>query len=228
MFQEVTVLLLEGRSAGSKSLGPALDAEGLTVQLEHTGSSAVEWLEANTADLIIYEASSMRSIGIRTCRRIRSVLPDTPIIHCRSRAQSSTRNVEADIYLVQPFTSRKLLNRIKRLLPADDLKEEIVRAGNLTYYVSKRSVDVAGQGESRLTPKLACLLEQFLIHPNEVVSRLQLMENVWNTDYIGDTRTLDVHVRWMREIIEKDPAAPVLLKTVRGMGYIFAIPEKKK
>ena len=228
MIQEVTVLLLEGRSAGSKSLAPALGAEGLTVQLEHTGSSAVDWLEDNTADLVIYEASSMRSIGVRTCRRIRTVLPDTPIIHCRSRNQSSTRNIEADIYLVQPFTSRKLLNRIKRLLPADDLKEEIVRAGNLTYYVSKRSVDVAGQGESRLTPKLACLLEQFLNHPNEVVSRLQLMENVWKTDYIGDTRTLDVHVRWMREIIEEDPAAPVLLKTVRGMGYIFAIPEKKK
>jgi DNA-binding response OmpR family regulator len=227
-MQEATVLLLEGRSAGSKSLGPALGAEGLTVQLEHTGSSAVDWLEDNTADLVIYEASSMRSIGVRTCRRIRSASPVTPIIHCRSRYQSSTRNVEADIYLVQPFTSRKLLNRIKRLLPADDLKEEIVRAGNLTYYVSKRSVDVAGQGESRLTPKLACLLEHFLNHSNEVVSRLQLMENVWNTDYVGDTRTLDVHVRWMREIIEIDPAAPVLLKTVRGMGYIFAIPEKKK
>ncbi len=121
MILEVTVLLLEGRSAGSKSLGPALGAEGLTVQLEHTGSSAVDWLEDNNADLVIYEASSMRSIGVRTCRRIRSALPDTPIIHCRSRDQSSTRNVEAEIYLVQPFTSRILLNRIKRLLPADDL-----------------------------------------------------------------------------------------------------------
>ncbi len=227
-MQEAAVLLLEGRSAGSKSLAPALEAEGLRVRLEHTGSSAVDWLETNTADLVIYEASSMRSIGVRTCRRIRSTLPNTPIIHCRSRKQSSTSNIEADIYLLQPFTSRKLINRIKRLLPADDLREEIVRAGNLTYYVSKRSVDVTGQGESRLTPKLACLLEQFLQHPNEVISRGQLMEKVWDTDYVGDTRTLDVHVRWLREIIEKDPAEPKLLKTVRGMGYIFAIPEKTK
>ena len=218
---------MEGRSAGSKSLGPALEAEGLRVRLEHTGSSAVDWLKTSTADLVIYEASSMRSIGVRTCRRIHSTSPNTPIIHCRSREQSTTSNIDADIFLVRPFTSRKLINRIKRLLPADDLKEEIVRAGNLTYYVLKRSVDVTGQGESRLTPKLACLLEQFLRDPNEVISRRRLMEKVWDTDYVGDTRTLDVHVRWMLEIIERDPADPKLLKTVRGVGYIFAIPERK-
>jgi DNA-binding response OmpR family regulator len=192
-----------------------------------TGARALEWLEENHADLVIYDASSMRTIGVRTCRRIRRAFPELPIIHCRSPKQSPVVNGVADIYLVQPFTARKLLNRIKRLLlPVDDLKEEKVRVGDLTFYLSKRSVEMTGRTESRLTPMLAALLKQFLSHPNEVISRLQLMEEVWQTKYVGDTRTLDVHVRWLREIIEEDPAKPILIKTVRGLGYLFAIPDQ--
>ena len=94
-------------------------------------------------------------------------------------------------------------------------------------YRSKRAVDVKEKGEQRLTPKLAQLLEEFLRHPNELVSRRQLMQNVWHTDYVGDTRTLDVHVRWVRECIENDPSNPVLLRTIRGKGFILALPDLK-
>ena len=110
------------------------------------------------------------------------------------------------------------------MLPVDDLKEEIVRAGRITFYPSKRSVDVAGRGEKKLTPKLAHLLDEFLRHPNEVLERDYLMLHVWKTNYFGDTRTLDVHMRWLREIIEGNPAKPVIVRTVRSIGYIFAIP----
>ena len=134
------------------------------------------------------------------------------------------RSTEADVYLQLPFTPRKLLNRVRALLPVDQVKEEIVRYGSISLYRTKRSVEVNGQGESLLTPKLADLLEEFIRHPNEVVTRRQLMIDVWKTDYIGDTRTLDVHIRWMRELIEEDPAKPTLLKTVRGKGYIFCVP----
>ena len=225
-MREATLLLLEGRSTGLKAVKAALIREGLQVYTSSTGAGALEWLKENHADLVIYDAASMRSIGVRTCRRIRSAFPELSIIHCRSQKQSPDVNGVADIYLVHPFTARKLLNRIKRLLPADDLKEEKVRVGDLTFYLSKRSVEMAGRGESRLTPKLATMLMQFLSHPNEVISRLQLMEEVWQTKYVGDTRTLDVHIRWLREIIEEDPAKPILLKTVRGVGYIFAIPDQ--
>ncbi|MFQ5421121.1 MAG: winged helix-turn-helix domain-containing protein, partial [Anaerolineae bacterium] len=109
---------------------------------------------------------------------------------------------------------------------ADDQNEEIIRFGNIILYKSKRSVEVAGQGESRLTPKLVQLLEEFLRHPNQLVSRRQLMEHVWQTSYVGDTRTLDVHIRWIRECIEVNPARPQMLKTIRGKGYIFSISEK--
>jgi DNA-binding response OmpR family regulator len=161
---------------------------------------------------------------MRTCRRFRKALPVTALIYCRDFEQIEDRTIGADIYLAQPFTARKLINRIRALLPADDTKEEIVRAGNLTFYPSKRSVEIAGVGERRLTPKLASLLEEFLRHPNEILDRQTLMQTVWDTSYFGDTRTLDVHIRWMREVIEENPARPRLLKTVRGMGYIFSIP----
>jgi two-component system phosphate regulon response regulator PhoB len=75
-----------------------------------------------------------------------------------------------------------------------------------------------------LTPKLAQLLEEFIRHPNELVTRRQLMLNVWKTEYIGDTRTLDVHIRWVREQIEENPTKPQLLRTIRGKGYIFIMP----
>ena len=227
MMREATVLILEGRSTWLKAAKAALIQEGLHVHTISTGAGALEWLEDNHADLLIYDAFSMRSIGVRTCRRIRTAFPELSIIHCRSPKQSPVVNGVADIYLVQPFTARKLLNRIKRLLlPADDLKEEKVKAGDITYYLSKRSVEVAGRSQSKLTPMLAALFQQFLRYPIEVISRVQLMEKVWQTKYVGDTRTLDVHIRWLREIIEEDPAKPILLKTVRGVGYIFAIPDQ--
>jgi DNA-binding response OmpR family regulator len=225
-MREAKVLLVEGRSTGKASMEPALTKVGYEVVVAHTAKTALELVAHDLPDLVVFDASSMRSSGIRTTKRIRNTVGDTPIIHSRAAGWPEDRSAEADVYLVKPFTGRKLLNRIKSLLPADDLKEEIVRAGDLTFYLSKRSVDVAGKGEHRLTPKLASLLEEFLRHQNEVVDRKDLMQKVWNTSYFGDTRTLDVHVRWMREVIEDNPANPRLLKTIRGVGYIFSIPQR--
>jgi two-component system phosphate regulon response regulator PhoB len=166
----------------------------------------------------------MRSSGVRSCRRLRRQFVETPMIHIRPAGMAEDRAAEADIYLAAPFTPRKLLNRVRALLPADATVEQIVRAGNITLFCGKRSVDIDGRGERRLTPKLCRLLEELLRHPNEVVSRGQLMENVWHTTYVGDTRTLDVHIRWVREMIEKDPSRPEMLRTARGKGYIYRPP----
>lgn len=220
-MQEAVVLLVEGRGAGDDSLGAALRKAGYTIEIVHTGAAAVAWVANNRPDLVVFDAREMRSSGSRSCRRLRRLLADTPIIHCRPANTAEDETAEANVYLEHPFTPRKLLNRIRALLPADDSKEEIIRCGKITLYRSKRSVCTGNEGEHRLTPKLAQLLEEFIRHPNELVSRRQLMQNVWKTDYIGDTRTLDVHVRWIREFIEKDPANPTLLQTVRGKGYIF-------
>lgn len=222
-MEESVILLVEGKRVGNDSWAPALEKAGYITKVVHTGAAALGWIEQAELDLIVFDASSLRSSGTRTCSRLRRAIGDKPIIHIRTQGDKPDPTAEADIYLEQPFTARKLLNRIRSSLPANYEKEEVIRYGHITLYRAKRSVEVAGRGESRLTPKLACLLEEFVRHPNKVVSRRQLMQNVWHTDYIGDTRTLDVHIRWMRELIEEDPAKPQLLQTVRGEGYILAM-----
>lgn len=200
-----------------------LQKAGFDTVIVRTGVEAQTWLENDTPDLIIFDASTMRSNGVRNCRRLRRLAEHTPIIHSRSPGEEEDRSAGADVYLERPFSPRKLLNRARALMPADSNKEEIIRYGRITMYLVKKSVDVVGKGEFSLTPKLTALLEDFIRHPNELLTRAQLMQSVWQTDFIGDTRTLDVHIRWVRECIEDDPSRPVLLKTVRGRGYILNI-----
>jgi DNA-binding response OmpR family regulator len=221
-----TLLLVESKTAGSKSLERGLSRADYSVLLANTGYEAIELVTRERPDIVIVDASTMRSSGVRICRRIRSASKGLPLIHCRDSNTQLDRSAGADLYISQPFTSRKVLNRIRVLLPIDDLKEIVVRAGGITYYPSKRSVNVDGRGEKRLTPKLAALLEQFLLHPNEVLGRKYLMIHVWKTNYFGDTRTLDVHMRWIREIIEQDPAKPKIIRTIRSVGYIFSLPSQ--
>ncbi|MBE7530819.1 MAG: response regulator transcription factor [Chloroflexi bacterium] len=218
-----SILIVEGK-AGEHSFALALEKAGYQAHVVHTGASALSTIAQSPIHLIVFDAAYMRTNGARTCHRLRRAAEATPIIHIRGQQQSMDNVVEVDVFMQRPFTPRKLLNRIRALLPADEIKEEVVRYGSICLYRTKRSVEVNGQGENQLTPKLTLLLEEFIRHPNEVISRRQLMQNVWDTDYIGDTRTLDVHIRWMRELIEDDPAHPVILRTIRNKGYIFCHP----
>jgi DNA-binding response OmpR family regulator len=218
------ILLIEGRREPESSLAQPLSKAGFTVMSFKSGREAVNWSQEYQPDLIILDASSMRSSGVRISQRLRGILPDTPIIYCRAQGVLEEPQATADIYLEQPFTGRKLLNRVRDLLPADPREEEIVSYGTLKYYRGKRAVEVEGRGEQRLTPKLARLLEEFLRNPGVLVTRKQLMKNVWKTSYVGDTRTLDVHIRWVRECIESDPSNPELLVTLRGKGFKLMEP----
>lgn len=225
-MQKAVILLVEGRRAGQFTAVPAFEKTNHALELCHTGSAAIAALNQLTPHLIIFNAATMRTSGARICRRLKRIDSDLPIIHVRAAGVPLDKTTEADVYLEQPFTPRKLLNRVRDLLPIDHANEEVVRYGHITLYLTKKSVDIAGKGESRLTPKLTRLLEQFLRYPHQVLTRRELMQSVWNTDYIGDTRTLDVHIRWAREFIEDNPAKPQFLKTVRGKGYFLAIPAK--
>jgi DNA-binding response OmpR family regulator len=218
------ILLIEGKRAGDDSLNAALCKAGYAVTVHHTGNAALRWAGENEPDLVVFDGASMRSSGVRSCRQLHQALDGVPIIHTRTEDQPRDESAGADVYLVRPYTPRKVLNRVRSLLPAVAAEEEMVRAGDLILYRGKRSVEVRGHGEKQLTPKLAALLEDFLRHPNEVRTRRDLMQNVWQTDYIGDTRTLDVHVRWVREAIEREPGSPRRLLTVRGKGYVLRVP----
>ena len=220
---EVTILLVEKQGMGDNSLEPGLADVGYQVCVQHTGTGAVEWVETHRADVIVFDGASLPDEAEKHCRELRAAAGETPIIHTRRDGEKKNETARANVYLMQPFTARKVLNRIRALLPADAWEEQIVRAGDLTLFLGKCSVAVAGRGETRLTPKQSLLLEEFLRHPNEVRTRKELMQNVWQTDYVGDTRTLDVHVRWVREAIEADPGEPERLVTVRGVGYVLRI-----
>lgn len=227
MGSKSVVLLVEGQSAGNDSLAPALKKANYDLFVVYTGDAALSWIGGREPDILIFDASTMRSNGARSCRRLRRVLKKTPIIHARASGTEMDSTTEADVYLERPFSPRKLLNRVRALLPPDDDKEEIIRYGYLTYFRTKQSVDVAGRGEYSLTPKLAALLEIFIRHCDELITREKLMRDVWETSFLDDTRTLDVHVSWMRKRIELDPGKPRVLRTVRGKGYIFSILNDK-
>jgi two-component system phosphate regulon response regulator PhoB len=123
--------------------------------------------------------------------------------------------------LQMPFTSRKVINRVRRLLSGRE--GNALKVGRLTLNLQTRCVSY-GNTVHRLTPKQAELLQVFMEHEGQTLTRKFLMATVWKTDYMGDTRTLDVHVRWIRERIEDEPGKPVYLRTVRGVGYRFGLP----
>lgn len=192
-----------------------------TLQIVPSGKQAVGVIEVQMPQVVIVNALSMRSSGERICRQIRQTLPQTPIVHLHP-GPCEDQESPADVLLFPPFTSRKLLNCVERLLKAKS--DEIIQCGPYAMNVSRRILVAHGQ-ETQLTPKLARLVEFFLRHPNETVDRKTLMETIWQTDYLGDTRTLDVHVRWLRNALEHDGQHPRHLKTVRGTGYRLELLE---
>jgi DNA-binding response OmpR family regulator len=172
--------------------------------------------------MVVLDAVSMRTPGDRICLGLRASLGKTPIVHIHPGPKEAAQSV-ADVVLFQPFTSRRLLGYIDRLLQPQT--EQTVSYGPLSINLNRRVLIIDGQ-ETQLTPKQALLIEIFLRHPGAVLDRKTLMEKVWQTNYMGDTRTLDVHIRWIREVIESNPGAPRFLRTIRGVGYCLEIPDE--
>lgn len=220
------ILLVERPGRPDQTFDTALHTKGFTVEAVPTGQVAVDWLRTSRPALIILNAASLGSSGMRICRQLRQLAQNVPIIHIlpQEQNQDDPVNEAADVTLTMPFTARKLINRIKRLLPGT--RHDIIQVGAIRLAPAAQVVEVNGR-ECRLTAKTASLLEIFLKHPGEVLDRGFLMRQVWNTDYVGDTRTLDVHVRWVREAIEVDPHSPRHILTVRGLGYRFEPGGKK-
>ncbi|MFT5193423.1 MAG: DNA-binding response OmpR family regulator [Cellvibrionaceae bacterium] len=217
----IRILLVEGKRAGSDSLSIFLKKRWSDIVAVHSGSDALASARFRTPNLVVFDASTMRSSGIRMCKRIRQEFPDTPFIHSRSKDALENNSLGADIYLVKPFSARKLNNRVFQLLPADEQDSSIVTVGKYRLFLEKGAIDVPDKGEQQLTPKVAKLLELLMRNVDKVVSRQQIMEDVWQTTYLGDTRTLDVHIRWIRQAIESSPNDPQILITAHGVGYVF-------
>jgi DNA-binding response OmpR family regulator len=152
------------------------------------------------------------------CSWLRKDHEDLLIMLLSREGTKLTEGSHINVHLVQPFTSRKLSNRIKKLLSIR--RTQTLAVGEFVLDPEKRRVSHLGK-TVRLTPKEYRLLELLARHATQVLSRRQIMKEVWETDYLGDTRTLDVHIRWLREKIEDKPHTPVYLRTVRRVGYVF-------
>jgi DNA-binding response OmpR family regulator len=220
-----TILLVEGRKPITERLAPVLDGQGYDVITASTRRDSLATIQGMLPAVIVLDTPSLRFSSRRFCETLQETDLDIPVLMLLPEGAKIDRSDGARAHLRHPFSAKKLANRITRLLPIPD--DEVLQVADIVLNLKQRCV-VCGKRESNLTPKQAALLEVFMRHPGEVLTRGFLMKQVWNTDYVGDTRTLEVHIHWLRKAIEEDAGSPALLRTVRRVGYRFDAPEEKK
>ena len=225
--QPARLLVVEDDDTIRETVCEAMEMEGFTVTAATNGQSAWDLLNRHRYDLVVLDLMLPGINGLDLCRQLRQG-NDGPLVLVVSARDTETDRVlglevGADDYLIKPFGMRELVARCRALLrrqghgaaPAGNLEQ-----GDLSLYPGECRVTRGGL-ELKLSPKEYKLLELFMQNPRRVFSREQLIEQVWGLDYIGDSKTVDVHIRWLREKIEDDPSAPNKLVTVRGFGYRF-------
>lgn len=196
---------------------PALRKKGFQVDVVPTGKAALGKISELHPHVVVINASSLRSNGARICQTLRASSNGLPIVLIANPTHPVDGNATgANVVMDLPFTVRKLVNRINPMLPRTG--SEVLTVGPISLNLEHNIVE-CHTNETQLTPRLTHLLRMFLEAPGVVLERERLFKEVWNTDYTGDTRTLDVHISWLRRAIELDPRKPVLLKTIRGVGY---------
>ena len=225
-----TILVVDDEPVLRETLAEALDADGFRVVPAADGREALSRFREHQPDLVVLDLMLPELSGIEVCRIIRAE-SGVPIVMLTAKSSELDKVVGlelgADDYVTKPFSLRELSARIRALLRRS---EQLAEAPTPPVELGPLTVDLAGHRLLRdgervpLKPKVFELLAHLLRHPGQVLTREQLLEHVWGYDYAGETRTVDVHVHWLRAAIEPDPAAPVYLHTVRGVGYVFRRP----
>jgi two-component system response regulator RegX3 len=223
------ILVVEDEPSFSDALSYLLGREGFDISVADTGIKAVEEFDRHGADLVLLDLMLPGLSGTEVCRQIRSK-SNVPIIMLTAKDTEVDKVVGlelgADDYVTKPYSTRELVARIKavlrRVAEGDDLQspDGTVTAGPVRMDVERHIVTVNGATQS-LPLKEFELLEYLMRNSGRVLTRSQLIDRVWGSDYFGDTKTLDVHIKRLRAKIEADPANPVFIQTVRGLGYKF-------
>ena len=214
-MKKTTLLVIEGRHAEIPSFAADLQKKGFDVVSYQNGGESVSKLKTTNPSLVVVNAASLRSTGIRICNSLRKKDAKIPIILILEKEKTIDKKL-ADAVLALPFTVQKLVNRVKALMPGDG--NNVLSVGPIRLDLEHRRVRCLGKN-TRLTPRLVTLLQILMDKHGEVVERESLFKKVWETNYTGDTRTLDVHISWLRRAIEMDPDNPKFLRTIRGVGY---------
>jgi two-component system response regulator RegX3 len=220
------VLVVEDEESYSDALAYVLRKEGFDVAVSGNGTSALEEFEQNGADIVLLDLMLPGLPGTEVCRRIRAS-SNVPVIMVSAKDDEVDKIVGlelgADDYVTKPYSPRELLARIRAVLRRGgepDLSPPTLEAGPVRMDVERHVVTVRND-EVLLPLKEFELLEMLLRNAGRVLTRGQLIDRVWGSDYVGDTKTLDVHVKRLRAKLEADPGSPVHLVTVRGLGYKF-------
>jgi DNA-binding response OmpR family regulator len=220
MESEARILWVEGKRAVSPYFIPGLRKKGFEIETVTTGGEALSRLPDKGLNLVVVNAASMRTSGTRICHSIHNHSGGLPIVLITDRDMPSAGETDAEVILKLPFTIRKLINRINPFMPGDE--KNSINAGPIYLYLDKKRVNCEGR-EASLTPRLVHLLRIFIQNPNQVLERKELFREVWDTEYTEDTRTLDVHISWLRKAIEENPRDPQYIITVRGEGYSLEV-----
>lgn len=221
------VVLIDDDRLITGPLVRALEKDGYEVHVAHDGRSGLALILDLQPNAVILDVLMPEMDGWEVCREVRKESP-APILMLTALGDEVDRilglELGADDYLTKPFSTRELLARVRALLRRVDLDrnyrevEEKLVVGPLTVNLRTRRV-FKGEEELSLRYKEFELLSLLMSRAGEVVTRAELFDKVWGTDWLGDTRTLDVHIRWLREKIEDDPGDPHTIQTVRGVGY---------
>jgi len=224
------ILVVDDEKLIVKGLKFSLEKEGYEVLAAYDGAEALSLFKKENPDLIVLDLMLPEVDGFEVCRRIRKG-SEVPIIMLTARGEDIDKilglELGADDYVTKPFNPRELTARIKAILRRsqlppgrDQVGMQVIRLQDLQIDLFQRKVRIRDK-EVDLTSKEFALLSLLASHPGRVFSREKLLEHVWGYDYYGDARTVDVHIRHMREKIEPDPATPQLILTVWGAGYKF-------
>ncbi|QBX54824.1 response regulator transcription factor [Nocardioides seonyuensis] len=219
------VLVVEDEESYSDALAYMLRKEGYEVAIAADGHAALAEFERHGADIVLLDLMLPGLPGTEVCRAIRQT-SSVPVIMVSAKDDEVDKVVGlelgADDYVTKPYSPRELVARIRAVLRRGaaeaSLDDDVLEAGPVRMDVERHVVTVSGV-EQRLPLKEFELLEMFLRNPGRVLTRGQLIDRVWGSDYVGDTKTLDVHVKRLRAKLEPEPSTPVHLVTVRGLGY---------
>ncbi len=231
--QQATILIVEDEESFIDALVVGLQREGFRVHVARDGAEALELFDRTHPDLVLLDVMMPRLSGIDVCRRLRSH-SDVPIIMVTAKSSEIDTvvglEVGADDYVSKPYRLRELVARMRAALrraPYDGASSfvsgDVLRVHDVELDVERHEVYIRGEQVS-LPLKEFELLEILLINAGRVVARETLIDRIWGLDYVGDTKTLDVHVKRLRSKVEDNPSAPTRITTIRGLGYKYEVP----